>query len=176
VRFATENDDAQKQTQATGHSSVFDGQGHLLQADTEQKQFSVRGQRCRFDHGDEQACLDVHIGGQTDVNQCKLFLARKSDFDGLKKCGARNNPIKIGCYGSGFCKTLRNHRDLGVCMWVEKIYTWLILVCSGQFLVHTLFAYRENHRSNAVNLSKNTVGINVPEISDALKFYKSQKN
>jgi hypothetical protein len=59
---------------------------------------------------------------------------------------------------------------------MEKVYTWLILVCSGQFLVYTVFAYRENHRSNAVNLSKNTVGINVPEISDALKFYKSQKN
>jgi hypothetical protein len=39
----------------------------------------------------------------------------------------------------------------------------------------TLFAYRENHRSNAVNLSKNTVGINVPEISDALKYYKSHQ-
>ncbi len=45
----------------------------------------------------------------------------------------------------------------------------------GQFLVYTLSAYRENHRSNAVNSSKNTVGINVPEISDALKCNKSQK-
>ncbi len=43
-------------------------------------------------------------------------------------------------------------------------------------MVYTLFAYRENHRSNAVNLSKNTVGINEPEISDALKYYKSHKN
>ena len=104
-------------------------------------------------------------------------MARRSDFNGLnQECGARNNPIKIGCYGSGFCKTLRNNRDFGVCIWMEKVYTWLILVCSGQFLVYTLFAYRENHRSNAVNLSKNTVGINVPEISDALKYYKSQKN
>jgi hypothetical protein len=58
---------------------------------------------------------------------------------------------------------------------MEKVYTWLILVCSGQFLVYTLFAYRENHRSNAVNLSKNTVGINEPKISDTLKYYKSQK-
>jgi hypothetical protein len=59
---------------------------------------------------------------------------------------------------------------------MEKVYTWLILVCSGQFLVYTLSAYRENHRSNAVNLSKNTVGINMPEISDALKYCKSQNN
>jgi hypothetical protein len=58
---------------------------------------------------------------------------------------------------------------------MEKVYTWLILVCSGQFLVYTLFAYRENYRLNAVNLSKNTVGINVSEISDALKYYKSHK-
>jgi hypothetical protein len=49
---------------------------------------------------------------------------------------------------------------------MEKVYTWLILVCTEQFLVYTLFAYRKNHRSNAVNLSKNTVGINVAEISD----------
>jgi hypothetical protein len=58
---------------------------------------------------------------------------------------------------------------------MAEVFTWLILVCSRQFLVYTLFAYRENHRSNAVNLSKNTVGINVPEISDTLKYYKSQK-
>ncbi len=51
---------------------------------------------------------------------------------------------------------------------MEKVYTWLILICAGHFLVYTLFAYRENHRSHAVNLSKNTVGINVAEISDAL--------
>ena len=49
------------------------------------------------------------------------------------------------------------------------------LLSLRQFLVYTLFAYRENHRSNAVNSSKNTVGINVPEFSDALKYYKSQK-
>jgi hypothetical protein len=51
---------------------------------------------------------------------------------------------------------------------MEKVYTWLILVCTGQFLVYSLFVYRENHRLNAVNLSKSTVGINVAEISDAL--------
>jgi hypothetical protein len=55
---------------------------------------------------------------------------------------------------------------------MKKVYTWLILVCSGHFLVYTLFAYRENHLSNAVNLSKNTVGINLLEISDALKYYE----
>ena len=43
------------------------------------------------------------------------------------------------------------------------------------FLVYTLFAYRKNHRLNAVNLSKKNNGINVPELSDALKYNISQK-
>ena len=43
------------------------------------------------------------------------------------------------------------------------------------FLVYTLFAYRKNHRLNAVNLSKNNNGINVPKPSDALKYNISQK-
>jgi hypothetical protein len=83
--------------------------------------------------------------------------------------------MKIGCVTRGFRKTLRNHRDFGVCIWREKVYPWLILVCSGHFLVYTLFAYRKNHRLNAVNLSKKNDGINVPEPSDALKYDISQK-
>jgi hypothetical protein len=43
------------------------------------------------------------------------------------------------------------------------------------FLVYPLFAYRKNHRLNAVNMSKKNNGINVPELSDALKYNKSQK-
>ena len=58
----------------------------------------------------------------------------------------------------------------------REVYTWLILVCSGHFLVYTLFAYGKNLCSNAVNVSENTVGINVPANSDALKYYISPKH
>ena len=73
-----------------------------------------------------------------------------------------------------FAKTLRNHRDFGVCKWMKKIYTWLILVCNALFLVYTWFDCRENRYSNAVNLSKNNVGITMPVICVALKYYISQ--
>jgi hypothetical protein len=77
------------------------------------------------------------IGGQSGVNlckPCKLFFTRKSDFNRLiQEYGGRNKPMKIGCVTRGFCKTLRNHRDSGVCIWSGKVYTWLNLVCSGHF-------------------------------------------
>ena len=73
-----------------------------------------------------------------------------------------------------FAKTLRNHRDFGVCKWMKKVYTWLILVCNALFLVYTWFDCRENRYSNAVNLSKNNVGITMPVICVALKCYISQ--
>ena len=73
-----------------------------------------------------------------------------------------------------FAKTLRNHRDFGVCKWMKKVYTWLILVCNALFLVYTWFDCRENRYSNAVNLSKNNVGITMPVICVALKYYISQ--
>ncbi len=59
----------------------------------------------------------------------KVYIAKK------RLHGLHYFAPKISCHGSGFCKTLRNHRDFGGCIWMEKVYTWLILVCSGQFLV-----------------------------------------
>jgi len=44
------------------------------------------------------------------------------------------------------------------------------LVCTALFLVYTWFDCRKNHYSNAVNLSKNNVGIIMPVISVALKY------
>ena len=73
-----------------------------------------------------------------------------------------------------FAKTRRNHRDFGVCILMEKVYTCLILVCNALFLVCTWFDCRENRYSNAVNLSKNNVGIIMPVICVALKYYISQ--
>ena len=73
-----------------------------------------------------------------------------------------------------FAKTRRNHRDFGVCILMEKVYTWLILVCNALFLVCTWFDCRKNRYSNAVNLSKNNVGIIMPVICVALKYYISQ--
>ena len=120
---------------------------------------------------------DSKMTRANQIQPCvNFFFTRKSDFNRLiQEYGARNNPMKIGCVTRGFCKTLRNHRDFGVCIWSGKVYTWLNLVCSGHFLVYTLFAYRKNHRLNAVNLSKKNNGINVPELSDALKYNISQK-
>ncbi len=57
-----------------------------------------------------------------------------------------------------------------------KVYIWLIFVCPVLFLVYTWFHCRENHRSNAVNLSKNIVGIIVLVMYGALKYYISEKN
>ena len=57
---------------------------------------------------------------------------------------------------------------------MEFFYTWLILVCAALFLVYTWFDCRENRYSNAVNLSKNNVGIIMPVICVALKYYISQ--
>ncbi len=73
-----------------------------------------------------------------------------------------------------FAKTRWNHRDFEVCILMEKVYTWLILVCNALFLVCTWFDCRENRYSNAVNLSKNNVGIIMPVICVALKYYISQ--
>ena len=56
----------------------------------------------------------------------------------------------------------------------EKVYTWLIWVCSGIFLVYTWFDCLENHGLNAVILLKNNVVIVVNVIGGALKYYISQ--
>ena len=48
----------------------------------------------------------------------------------------------------------------------------------GSFLgLHIVcnFAYRKNHRLNAVNISKKNNGINVPELSGALKQKRRPK-
>jgi hypothetical protein len=76
-----------------------------------------------------------HIGGQTRQT-CdklgKLFLTPKSDFTWLnQECAALNQNIKIGSVTRGFCKTFRNCWDLWVCIWCKKVYTRLILVCTG---------------------------------------------
>ncbi len=46
---------------------------------------------------------------------------------------------------------------------------------TGLVPLPALFAYRQNHRLNAVNLSKKNNGINVPELAAALKYNISQK-
>jgi hypothetical protein len=114
------------------------------------------------------------IGGQTRQTcdkLSKLFLTPKSDFTWLnQECAARNNHVKIGSGSTGFCKTFRNCWDLWVCTWCKKVYTRLILVCTGQYLVYSLFAHLEKHASNTVSLSMNKLGLNLLVISGALKY------
>ncbi len=59
----------------------------------------------------------------------------------------------------------------------RKVYTWLIWVCSGIFLVCTWFKFDclENHGLNTVILLKNNVGIIVPVNCGALNYNISQK-
>jgi hypothetical protein len=64
---------------------------------------------------------------------------------------------------------------LGLAYDEKKVYTWLILVCSGDSWFTRCLHIAKIHCSNAVNLSKNTVGIKKPEIYDALKHYISSK-
>ncbi len=121
----------------------------------------------------------AHIGGQARVNcvnLSKLFLTPKSDFTWLnQECAALNKNIKIGSVTRGFCKTFRNCWDLLVCIWCKKVYTRLILVCTGQYLVYSWFAHLEKHASDAVNLSMNKLGLNLLVISGALKILHASK-
>jgi hypothetical protein len=115
----------------------------------------------------------ANIGGQTRENcdkLSKLFLTPKSDFTWLnQECTAHNKNIKLGSVTGGFCKTFRNSWDLWVCM-CKKVYTLLILVCTGKYLVYSWFAHLEKHASNAVSLSMNKLGLNLLVISGALKY------
>jgi hypothetical protein len=56
------------------------------------------------------------------------------------------------------------------CIWCKKVYTRLILVCTGQYLVYSWFAPFKKLTSNAVNLSMNQLGLNLLVNSSALKY------
>ena len=60
--------------------------------------------------------------------------------------------MKIGSVTRGFCKTFRNCCDVWVCIWWKKVYTLLILVCTGQYLVYSWFAHFEQHASECGNI------------------------
>lgn len=49
----------------------------------------------------------------------------------------------------------------------------LLYLCTGRCLGLHMVCISENHRSNALNLSKNNDGIDEPEISHALKYNRS---
>ena len=51
--------------------------------------------------------------------------------------------MKIGSVTRGFCKTRCNCWELWVCIWCKKVYTRLIVVYTGQYLVYTWFAHLE---------------------------------
>ena len=69
-----------------------------------------------------------------------------------QECAARNKHVKIGRGSTGFCKTFRNCCDVWVCIWWKKVYTLLILVCTGQYLVYSWFAPFEQHASECGNI------------------------
>ena len=96
----------------------------------------------------EYRLMCMTIGGQAGVNLCKLcklFLTQKSDFAWLNPEGvAHSKHVIIGSESTGHEKLLRNCWDFWVCIWWKKVYTWLILVCTGPNLVYTRFAHRRN--------------------------------
>jgi hypothetical protein len=138
VQFAAENK-AAKQTQATGHSSVFYEQGYVLQAATEQGQLSVRGARCRFDHCDEQVCLDVHVGAvPVSKNSSCFFTASLGDLTRLD-LGSIGLDVK---YGDRWSDLMQQAATLGFsleeCMRVDResilcVKKWAVaLLCSTE--------------------------------------------